>query len=115
MVLVEGGLAWLPALKWRLDKHWKRLKAEVPHLKRAPSETIHEHFWLTTQPLDEPDNVADLAETFEMVGTDRIMFSTDYPHWDYDDPRFVFGRLRLSEEKKRRVFSGNAKELYGLA
>ena len=30
IVLVEGGFAWLPALCWRLDKHWKRLKAEVP-------------------------------------------------------------------------------------
>ena len=33
IVLVEGGFAWLPALCWRLDKHWKRLKAEVPLLR----------------------------------------------------------------------------------
>jgi predicted TIM-barrel fold metal-dependent hydrolase len=115
VVLVEGGVAWLPALKWRMDKHWKRLKSEAPHLKRLPSEYIHDHFWLTTQPLDEPDNEMDLAEAFEMVGVDRIMFSTDYPHWDFDEPRFVVSKLKLNEDKMQRIFGDNARDLYGLS
>ena len=114
VVLVEGGVAWAPALKWRLDKHWKRLKSEAPHLTRLPSEYIHDHFWFTTQPLDEPDRDTDLVETFELVGFDRIMFSTDYPHWDFDEPKFVIGKLRVGEEKLKRLLSGNARELYGL-
>src|SRR5262249_21452085 len=32
IVLIETGFAWLPALGWRLDKIWKRLKDEVPHV-----------------------------------------------------------------------------------
>jgi predicted TIM-barrel fold metal-dependent hydrolase len=115
IVLVEGGIAWQPALKWRLDKHWKRLKAEAPHLKRLPSEYIHDHIWLTTQPLDEPDFDKDLVETFEMVGVDRIMFSTDYPHWDFDEPKFVLGKLKLGADKMDRIFRQNAKDLYGLS
>lgn len=114
VVLVEGGIAWMPALKWRLDKHYKRLKAEVPHLKRLPSEYIHDHIWLTTQPLDEPDRDGDLAETFQLVGCDRIMFSTDYPHWDFDDPRFVLSKLTLDAEKQQAILAGNARALYGL-
>jgi uncharacterized protein len=108
-VLVEGGIAWLPALKWRLDKHWKRLRSEAPHLKRLPSEYIR-----TTQPLDEPHRDGDLTETFEQVGTDRIMFSTDYPHWDFDEPVFVMSKLKLPQAELERIFSVNAKELYGL-
>jgi len=115
VVLVEGGIAWLPALKWRLDKHWKRLKAEAPHLRLAPSEYIRRNIWLTTQPLDEPDRDSDLAETFELVGFDRIMFSTDYPHWDFDEPRFLLGKLKIGKENIEKIFSGNAKALYGLA
>ena len=114
VVLVEGGVAWAPALKWRLDKHWKRLKMEAPHLKRLPSEYIRDHIWFTTQPLDEPDRDEDLAEIFESVGVDRIMFSTDYPHWDFDEPLFVLGKVRLGDDKLQRIFLDNAKELYGL-
>lgn len=114
VVLVEGGIAWLPALKARLDKHWKRLKAEVPHLKRQPSEYIRESIYLTTQPLDEPTREADLTAVFESVGTDRIMFSTDYPHWDFDEPQFVLSKLKLDKPDLARIFGGNARELYGL-
>ncbi len=114
VVLVEGGIAWLPALKWRLDKHWMRLKAEAPHLKRLPSEYIRDHVYFTTQPIDEPQVDAHLAATFEEVDCERILFSTDYPHWDFDEPPFVLSKLKLPKEKLERIFSGNARELYGL-
>ena len=105
--------AWVPALTWRLDKQWKRLKDEVPHLKRLPSEYIREHFWFTTQPIDEPDRPQDLFDVMGWVGWDRLMFSTDYPHWDFDDPRYAF-KARLEEPARTQLFSGNAKALYGL-
>ena len=42
-VSVENGFGWMPSLMWRLDAAWTLLKAEVPHLKRLPSEYIREH------------------------------------------------------------------------
>jgi len=33
------------------------------------------------------------------------MFSSDYPHWDFDDPRYAF-KIQLSDEERRKVFSG---------
>jgi uncharacterized protein len=113
IVLIEGAFAWAPALSWRLDKQWKRFKDEVPHLKRLPSEYVRDHFWFTTQPIDEPDRPQDLIDVMGWTGWDRLMFSTDYPHWDFDDPRYVL-KTRLNEPERTKLFSGNAKALYGL-
>jgi predicted TIM-barrel fold metal-dependent hydrolase len=114
VVLIEGGFAWAPALCWRMDKHWERLRQETPQVKRPPSEYVREHIWFTTQPIEEPDDPQHLADVIERVGWDRLMFSTDYPHWDYDDPQQVF-RFKASDAEKARVLRDNAKALYGLS
>ena len=114
ILLIEGGFAWEPALNWRLDKHWKRFKEEVPHLKRAPSEYVREHIRFTTQPIDEPENPRDMRPIIDWVGVDRLLFSTDYPHWDFDDPRYALNNAGLSVAEKQQIFSGNAKKFYGL-
>ncbi|MFB6453366.1 amidohydrolase family protein [Bradyrhizobium tunisiense] len=113
VVLIEAGFAWLPSLCWRLDKSWKHLRAEVPFLRQQPSEYVRQNIWLTTQPVEEPERPHDLLSTLEWIGVDRVMLSTDYPHWDQDDPRFAF-KVPLPEEWKRKIFHENARTLYGL-
>ena len=111
IVLIEAGFAWLPPLAWRLDRNWARLRAELPHLRLLPSEHIRDHIWLTTQPMEEPEPAAHLRDTIEWIGWDRLLFATDYPHWDYDDPRAAMP-LRLSPEEREAFFIGNARSLY---
>ena len=113
VALVEGGFAWMPSLSWRLDKHYLRLRDEVPHLKMLPSEYIRQNIWVTTQPIEEPERPDDLLATCEWIGWDRIMFSTDYPHWDQDDPRYAF-KVRVPEKEKQMLFRDNALAFYGL-
>ena len=38
VVLVEAGFAWAPAHAWRMDRQFAKLRKEVPHVKRLPSE-----------------------------------------------------------------------------
>ncbi|UIK07113.1 amidohydrolase family protein [Neorhizobium galegae] len=113
IVLVEGGFSWLPSLVWRLDREWKRMRDEVPHVKRKPSEYVRENFWYTTQPIEEPENNRHLLDILRWIGTDRLMFSTDYPHWDFDDPRFAF-KVPLTPAERSAIFRDNAVELFGL-
>ena len=96
-----------------MDKHWARMRNEVPQVKRPPSEYLRTHFWFTTQPIEEPDHPQHLADIISWLGWDRLMFSSDYPHWDFDDPQQVF-KFRLSEAEQAMVFRDNAKKVYGL-
>ncbi len=114
VVIVEAGIAWVPSLCWRLDQHWARMKDEVPHLRRPPSSYIREQMWFTTQPMDEPENPAHLAAILSWIGWDRILFATDYPHWDFDDPETAL-KVQLTDEQRRLVFRDNARAVYNLA
>ena len=40
-----------------------------------------------------------------------LMFSSDYPHWDFDDPRRALADL--PKPMRERVFSQNAIETFG--
>jgi predicted TIM-barrel fold metal-dependent hydrolase len=111
VVMVEAGFAWAPALAWRLDKTWRTLRAETPHLKQAPSEYMRRHVWWTTQPMEEPEPRQHLLDTIGWMGWDRLLFATDYPHWDFDDPAHALP-LRTTEEQRRAFFLGNARALY---
>jgi predicted TIM-barrel fold metal-dependent hydrolase len=114
LVLVEGGFAWVPSLCWRMDQHWARMRDEVPHVKRPPSEYVRECISYTTQPIDEPPNPEDLRHVIDWIGFERILFSTDYPHWDYDDPATAI-KFKMTAAEKEKFFRGNAKAVYGLS
>lgn len=112
VIVAEGGFAWLPDVLWRLDKDWHSVRDEVPWLKRPPSEYILEHVRFTTQPFPEPERPEHLAPILEMIQAERtLLFSSDYPHWDFDNPaRAING---LPELLRDRILGGTATELYG--
>ncbi|MDF2721552.1 MAG: amidohydrolase [Paenibacillus sp.] len=112
-VAVEGGIAWLPHLMWRMDKNYKALRDSVPWLTRLPSEYIKEHIRLTTQPIEEPANPEELVQIFNMIDASHtVMYASDYPHWDFDSPEAALPKM--PREMKRRILADNALELYGL-
>ncbi|MGG0717414.1 amidohydrolase family protein [Robertmurraya massiliosenegalensis] len=112
-VAIEGGISWLPQLMWRMDKNYRALRDTVPWLKHLPSYYIKRNVRFTTQPIEEPENPKFLTQIFEMVGADdMVMFSSDYPHWDYDNPGMVLSGL--PREMRTKIKSTNAIEVYGL-
>ena len=113
VLLIEGGIAWLPGILWRLDTNWRALRDETPWLERKPSEVAREHIRFSTQPLEHTDGKDDtLFEMLETAGApDNLCFASDYPHWDFDDPGFML--KRLPEAWRDKVLHENAVELYG--
>jgi len=114
VVMIEGGFGWAPALGWRLDQHWARMRSEVPHVKYPPSQYIRRNVWFATQPVEEPPEPGDLRSLIDWIGWDRMVFASDYPHWDMDDPRRAL-KLSLDEAETRALFRDNARAAYGLA
>ncbi|WP_281690343.1 amidohydrolase family protein [Pseudonocardia thermophila] len=114
LVLLEGGFTWVPHLMWTLDAHWRSLQLEVPWLRRRPSEYILEQVTFGTQPVVVPDDVEHLIQVVQMFdGQDRLLFATDYPHWDFDSPT-QFLPASVPTEWRRRILGSNALQLYGL-
>ena len=113
VVLVEAGFAWAPAHAWRMDRQFAKLRREVPHLKRLPSEYMRSNVWFTTQPVEEPEPREHLADAIEWMGWDRVLFATDYPHWDFDDPAHALP-IRMTETQRRQIFRDNARAVYGM-
>lgn len=112
-VLVEGGFSWIAPLLWRLDRQWHEHGREVPWLTRAPSEYFREQVRVTSQPIEEPPRPRQLDDYLEWIDAGQtLMFSTDYPHWDFDSPQFVTGRL--PKGLRGSVLAANARELYRL-
>ena len=112
VVIAEGGFTWLVDLMWRLDKNWQALRDEVPWLERPPSEYVIEHVRFTTQPFVEPNDPGQLGSILEIIHADQtLLFSSDYPHWDFDNPQRALGTT--SQEVRGRILAGNAIDLYG--
>jgi len=36
--------------------------------------------------MEEPAKREQVLDAIDWIGWDRLLFATDYPHWDYDDP-----------------------------
>ncbi len=112
-IFVELGFTWLLPALWRLDATWRATRLETPWLTEPPSETLRNRVWFTTDNIDEPARPGDLYKLIEMLGTEWLVFGSDYPHWDGDEPGQVL--TRLDEAATRQVMQTNAEAVYRLS
>jgi len=110
VVLIESGVSWLPAFMWRAIKTWRGVRPEVPWVKRSPADYVRDHVRLTVQPFDAPDAAA-VARIVEMIGSENmLLFSTDYPHWQFEDRRALPDGI--SESLARKIMVDNPLATY---
>ncbi|MFN8524908.1 MAG: amidohydrolase family protein [Chloroflexota bacterium] len=114
LAMIESGWTWLPSFFWRFDKNWRGLRREVPWNTQYPSEYIRQRVRFSLQPLDAPERPEHMLQIMRQIGSDDVlMFSTDYPHWQFDSPDEAVP-VGLSAETRRKILSENARKLYGL-
>ena len=113
VILVEHAFTWILPLMWRMDAIWTARRGDVPQVRRKPSEYVLDHLFFSTQPLDHPEDKLELTRAMEMMQADRILlFSSDYPHWTFDDPRWVV--KHLPERMREQIMHRNGIGLYHL-
>src|SRR3954453_8183738 len=106
LLLIEGGVSWIPAVLWRFDMDYKGLRRETPWLRRHPSDYFYDHVRITTQPLELAPRREQLIDLLRIVEADRVLcFSSDYPHWDTDEVTYVARHLPV--EWHAKVFREN--------
>ena len=111
---IEGGIAYLTFILLRLDHEYMMRTSEAPLLKKLPSEYMRDMFF-TSQPLEISANPRLLEPIFEMISAkSQMLFSSDYPHWDFDVPSRIFDLPFLDEEARRNILGLNACRYLGI-
>jgi predicted TIM-barrel fold metal-dependent hydrolase len=115
MAVLESGIFWVVCLMHRLDAEYLKRQSEAPLLTQRPSEYMKSRFYYGTQPLEVPQEERFLEVVLEMIGgADRLIYSSDYPHWDFDYPSVITDRKFLNDAEKQAILGGNARELFGV-
>jgi hypothetical protein len=114
---LETGISWVPYMMFRFNKEYSMRRSEAPLLEKSPEEYIRDQFYFSTQPVGEPNDPAHLQPLVDVLGPESIMLSTDYPHWDFDNPEALDEQVRRfgDEETRDRVLSGTAVEAFDLS
>jgi predicted TIM-barrel fold metal-dependent hydrolase len=110
---LECGVGWVPYWMERMDEEWeKRGEIEAPLCPRKPSHYVEQGNWFFAT---EPEEGM-LPYVIERIGAERVLFASDYPHWDGMFPHVVStirGREDISEADKEKILGGNAARFYG--
>jgi predicted TIM-barrel fold metal-dependent hydrolase len=110
---IESGLAWIPFLMQKLDHEYMLRPSEAPLLKKKPSDYMRDMYY-SSQPMEIQDMGA-LECTFRMMNAEtQLMYSSDYPHWDFDLPSTISDLPFLSEKAKHNILGGTAARLFKL-
>jgi uncharacterized protein len=111
VVLIESGVTWVPGFLWRFSKFWRGLRSEIPWVDRTPSEIFRDHIRLTVQPFDAPDSSDTVARLIEHLGSDDLLlYSSDYPHWQFDGDDTLPPGLPVA--LRRKITVDNPRAIY---
>ena len=110
VAFLEANCTWLPWLLWRLDEAWER-EGDVwaKDLAMKPSDYFKNQCFVSVEP-DE----AGVKYVIDYIGTDHLVFSTDYPHGDSKFPHAVenFLQLDIADEDKSKILWDNCAAFY---
>lgn len=110
VVWAGEGVSWILHTLWRATRYYRNLEGEAPTLDREPIDYVGSNMSFVTYPLERLDGDY-LAQLFDMVGVEQVMFGSGYPHWNADTLEAL---PELEEDTRELVIRGNAERVFGL-
>ncbi len=115
LIFLESNGGWIVPWLERLDHHYEVFDWDVPVLKMEPSEYFRRQCWIS---FDTDESTLAFTANSELVGADRIIWASDYPHPDAKIPgvtdELVKAIESLSPEQQCQIAGGSAERLYEL-
>lgn len=112
LVLAESGVGWLPYFLARADMEWRALKDKLDYAPTVPPSELFRRQVMATF---EEDALG--TDLIPLLGADRCMWASDYPHTDSTFPdslKVISESLgALPADDVRRLTVTNCAELYG--
>ena len=82
-IFLEANGGWLVPWLERLDHHCRKFQWEVTDLSMLPSEYMRRQCWIS---FDPDEAMLGITAESPLVGADRIIWASDYPHPDAKFP-----------------------------
>src|SRR4029079_5201942 len=102
VVWIESGLAWVPFLMQRLDHEYMMRPSEAPVLKKKPSDYMRDMYY-SSQPMEIQDRDA-MEQTVRTINEEtQLLYSADFPDWDFDHASTIWDLPFLSEKGKHNI------------
>ena len=99
----------LPCSIWRIDNRIARTLGARPKAKLPLGRYLRENFYITTS---GNFHTQTLTEVMLEIGSDRILFSVDYPFEDMSLAAEWFDRAAISEADRSKIGQSNAMRLF---
>lgn len=114
MINVEAGCGWAAHFMDRLDEKYQFFGPISPApLKLKPSEYVRRNCFFVAEPEERT-----IGAMLELVGEDRILWGSDFPHVDsnIEAPNLIRSAVAdLSAKRQEAVLGGNAAKVFNLS
>ncbi|GAA1844809.1 amidohydrolase family protein [Pseudonocardia ailaonensis] len=114
VVLMGGGIAWVPAFLWRMQTNFGPFGREAPWLRSLPYDYFLRNIRVSTYHLEKAPSTESWRSVLRAVDDSGSIFcyGSGMPFGDFDTVAGV--RATLPAEWHPNVFGGTAGDLYGL-
>ncbi len=111
---LEAGGGWIVPWLDRMDNHYEGIFGQfVPWMKEKPSFYFERQCYISFDPGERT-----VASTAKLIGADRVIWGTDFPHPDTTYPGFIAelkeSLTEFDSADQKKILSTNAATLYGL-